>query len=564
MRRSARVACSLAVLALLMTPPVLGQTRADSLSSAIDALFAEWDRPDSPGAAVLVVRDGVALYREGYGSANLEHQIPITPASVFDIASVSKQFAGLAIAMLVERGKVALDADVRRYVPEVPDFGHTITIRHLVHHTSGIRDWPGALAVAGWRMDDVIAFEQILAMLWNQRDLNFPPGDRYLYSNTGYNLLAEVVQRVTGQSFRQWTAANIFEPLGMADTHFHDDHTELVLRRVYGYQPAGNGKYRSVNNGLTALGSSSLYTTLDDLARWVLNFETAEVGGRAAIDRMYQTDTLNDGRPNRYAFGLNVGEYRGLRTAEHSGSWAGFRTHLLHFPDERFGVVVLANVGNFNPSQKTREIADLYLADRLASREAGAGDQQAGDQQQELPAVAVDTTTLDAYVGHYKLGPGWFVTITREGGRLMTQATGEARYPMRALSATEFDVPAYRASIKFPNGSGSKANYLEYRDITAPRIEPWTPSPAELEEFQGVYVSDELDTSYEIVVRDTALVALHRRHGEIALTPVARDEMRSDEWFLGSIEFVRDGDGRVTGLEISNGRALDLAFVRRP
>lgn len=560
MHRSSRLAWPLGLLASVVATQGLGQTSAaDSLSVEVDALFAEWDRTDSPGAAVLVLRDGAVLHRKTYGSANLEHRIPITPTSVFDIASVSKQFAGLAIAMLVEQGKVALDADVRRYVAEVPDFGHIITIGHLVHHTSGIRDWPGALAVAGWRMDDVIAFEQILAMLWSQHALNFPPGDRYLYSNTGYNLLAEVVERVTGQSFRHWTHANIFEPLGMGDTHFHDDHTEVVPRRVYGYQPAGNGAYRSVNNGLTALGSSSLYTTLDDLAKWVRNFETAEVGGRTAIDRMYETDTLNDGRPNRYGFGLNVGEYRGLRTAEHSGSWAGFRTHLLHFPDERFGVVVLANVGNFNPSLKTRQIADLYLADRFAPREASAG---AGTE--EPVTVRVDTATLDTYVGHYKLGPGWFVTITRDGTQLMTQATGEARHPMRAVSTTEFDVPAYRASISFPNGSGGRVPHLEYRGITAPRVEPWSPSPAELEEFVGVYTSEELDTSYEIVLRDTALVAVHRRHGEIALTPVARDEVRGDVWFIGSMEFIRDGAGRVTGLEISNGRALDLAFVRRP
>ena len=257
--------------------------------------------------------------------ANLEHQVPITPTTVFDIASVSKQFAGMAISMLIERGDIALDDDVRKYVPELPDFGHTITIRHLVHHVSGLRDWPGTLAVAGWLMDDVISFDQILTLAYNQKDLNFEPGAEYSYSNTGFNVLAEVVARVSGETFREWTDSQIFKPLGMNDTHFHDDHTEVVPNKAYGYARDSEGNYHAVPNGLTALGSSSLYTTIDDLAKWVTNFETKNVGGEEVVERLFQRGVLNDGTQIGYAFGIGVGRYRGLRTYSHGGSWAAFR-----------------------------------------------------------------------------------------------------------------------------------------------------------------------------------------------------------------------------------------------
>lgn len=250
----------LLLLVLLSIGSACAQQPPDGRAAKVDSLFAHLHKTTSPGLAVLVVQDGRVLLRKGYGMASLEHQIPITPATVFDIASVSKQFAGMAVAMLAEGGKISLDDDIRKYIPELPDFGHKITISHLVHHTSGLRDWPGALSVAGWRMDDVISFEQILTMAYRQRDLNFTPGSEYAYSNTGYNVLVEMMQRVTGKSFREWTDTHLFAPLGMHDTHFHDDHREVVVNKAYGYEQAGPGSFRALHDGLTALGSSSLYT----------------------------------------------------------------------------------------------------------------------------------------------------------------------------------------------------------------------------------------------------------------------------------------------------------------
>ena len=306
------------------------------------------------------------IHKQGYGTANLEYDIPITTGTIFDIASVSKQFAAFAITTLAHDGKLSLDDDIQRHLPDVPDFGSIITIRHLLHHTSGLRDWVQSLVIAGVAMEDVISFKHILKMARYQKALNFEPGEAYLYSNTGYNLLAEIVETVTGDSFKEWTDTNIFKPLAMMNTHFHDDHQMILKNRAYSYQTVENGGFKHAINNTTALGSSSLYSTVEDLAKWILNFDNIRIGEQTVIEQMHQRGVLNNGEQISYAFGLNIGEYRGLKTVGHSGSWRGFRSHLIRFPDQKFGVVILCNLDTFNPLRLAEKVADLYLADVLA------------------------------------------------------------------------------------------------------------------------------------------------------------------------------------------------------
>ena len=350
-----------------MTPAGQAATSSTELSRKVDDLFKQWHSPDSPGAAVLVVRDGRIEHAKGYGMANLEHGVPIRPDTVFDIASVSKQFAAMAIALLEADGKISLDDDVKRHLPELPDFAHRITLRHLVHHTSGIRDWPGTMSIGGWSYEDVMSFGQILRMAFHQRELNFTPGDAYAYSNTGYNLLAEIVARTSGKSFRQFCDERIFQPLRMTRTHFHDDHGEIVVNRAESYRPPLDGRHRHAVSNLTALGSSSLFTTIEDLAKWIDNFHSAKpmVGNPALVARLHERGRLNSGEQITYAFGQGIGEFRGLRVVNHTGGWAGYRSVLERFPNERFGVVILANTATMNPPALARQIAALYLADRL-------------------------------------------------------------------------------------------------------------------------------------------------------------------------------------------------------
>ena len=345
-------------------------TTHETIEAKVDQLFAEWNRSDSPGAALAIVREDEVIYKQGYGTANLEYDIPITTTTIFDIASVSKQFAAFAIATLSHERKLSLDDDIRIHLPDVPDFGNTITIRHLLHHTSGLRDWVQSLVIAGDLMDDVISFKHILKMARHQKALNFEPGAAFLYSNTGYNLLAEIVERVTGNSFRGWTDTHIFKPLGMTNSHFHDDYEMILKNRAYSYLADENGGFKHAVNNTTALGSSSLYSTVEDLAKWVLNFDDTRIGEKTVIERMHQRGVLNNGEQIDYAFGLNIGEYRGLRMVGHSGSWRGFRSHLMRFPDQKFGVVILCNLDTFNPLSLSERVADLYLTDVLAPMEA--------------------------------------------------------------------------------------------------------------------------------------------------------------------------------------------------
>ena len=365
---------------------------------------------------------GNIVHAKGYGMADLEQGVPNDIHTVFDIASVSKQFGAMAIALLEADGKISLDDDVRKYIPELHDFGHRITLRHLVHHTSGIRDWPGSMRMGGWSYNDVISFEQILRFAFHQRDLNFKPGDAYAYSNTGYNLLAEVVQRVSGKSFRQFTDERIFKPLGMLETHFHDDHEEIVHHRADPYRPVGGGAYAIFPSNLTALGSSSLFTTVSDLAKWIRNFDTGTVGGSAVLTRVHQRGVLNNGDTIPYAFGQNVVMERGLRAVNHGGSWAGYRSVLVRYPDEQFAIVILANTAEMNPAALASRIAEIYLGDRLAPRVAAVPQQNPARTSPWSPTQA----ELQAYTGRYEseeLLTSWLFSV-RNGQLVATHLRG--------------------------------------------------------------------------------------------------------------------------------------------
>ena len=394
----ARRLVTVTVLALL--PAALGAQTATQRARA-DSVFSDLTE-ETPGAAAVVVREGEVVFRAGYGMANLDHGIPVTPLTVFDIASVSKQFGGFAVASLVESGEIDLDAEVRDYLPELPDFGASLTVRHLVHHISGIRDWPITLAIAGWRFDDVISFDQILRMAWSQRELNFAPGEEYSYSNTGYNLLAETVQRVTGQTFRDWTDENIFGPLAMSSTHFQDNHLEVVPLRAHGYMPTPGGEWTVSPNGLTALGSSSLHSSVDDMARWLTNFDTHAAGGRTVIERMRTHGVLNSGDTIAYGYGLNGVDWRGLEMWTHSGSWAGNRTVLVHFPKIRSGVVVLANSGVYDPASRGQRLAGIFLGDLLGPEEAEGPEPRTQAPQPEPDRTPeLSASELEEYAGDW-------------------------------------------------------------------------------------------------------------------------------------------------------------------
>lgn len=331
------------------------------LSARVDKLFAPWDKPDSAGCALAIVRDGRIIYSRGYGMADLEQDIPITPASVFYVGSLSKQFTAMAIALLVQQGALGLDDDIRKYLPELPLYDKPITIRHLIHHTSGLMEYMPLLARAGWRPGAPFGNQDVLEIVARERHLNFQPGEQFAYSNTGYTLLALIVDRAASVHLDEFAEARIFSPLRMKDTHFHADATRIVKRRAYAYEPLPSGGLRLAPPVPTRIGAGGIFTTVEDLARWDQNFYDARVGGNMLIKQITTPGTLNGGQALEYAFGLEVRDYRGLRVVEHGGDFAGYHAYLARFPDQRFSVILLCNLSNINQVPLAHAVADIYL-----------------------------------------------------------------------------------------------------------------------------------------------------------------------------------------------------------
>ena len=334
-----------------------------AVTAAIDKVFAEYDKTATPGCALGVWRDGKVIYTRGYGLANLEYDVPITPESVFEAGSVSKQFTAGAIQLLCREGKLALTDDVRKFVPEVPAFGPTITIRHLLTHTSGIRDQWGLLSAAGRPPGSAVhTLNEILDLVNRQRELNFAPGKDYLYSNTGYSLLAWVVLRASGKALADFSQERIFRPLGMKSTQWRDDFTKIVEGRTTAYSSGEDRKFHQNMSFTNVYGNGGLLTTVGDLLIWSENFWDPSVIGRASLDEMEIPAKLNDGTPIGYALGLGVGEYKGLREVSHSGSTAGYRAFLARYPEQKVAIALLSNFGGANPSELGHKVIDIVLA----------------------------------------------------------------------------------------------------------------------------------------------------------------------------------------------------------
>ena len=365
----------------------------DKLNDKVDRIFAEWNTTSSPGCALAVVKDGRIVYEHGYGMANLELGMAITPQSVFDIGSVSKQITAMAIILLAQDGKLSLDDDMRKYLPEIPDYGSRITIRHLLHHTSGLRNYDDLFDLEGIPEADLTTDRDAMDLIVRQKGVNFKPGEEFLYSDTNFFLMSQIVKRVTGQTLRQFAQERIFGPLGMTSTHFHDDHTMIVARRATGYAPHKGGGFEIDMSNFEQLGDGSVMTTVEDLYKWEHNFDDPLVGGREAIHQLTTPGTLNNGQPIPYGMGLFIDRYRGLNWIHHSGEWVGYRAALSRFPDQHFSTLITCNcVGSMNPMTMAKQVADVYLANELAKAEKMSSAQS---------GTAMPPATLRQYAGTY-------------------------------------------------------------------------------------------------------------------------------------------------------------------
>jgi len=528
------------------------------LESQIDAVFASYDAADKPGATVAVVDHGEIVFKKGYGSANLEYGIANTPSTVFHIASVSKQFTVFSILLLEQQGKLSFDDDIRKHIPEVPDFGTTITLRHLASHTSGLRDQWNLLSMAGWRMDDVITKEHILKLVAKQKELNFNPGEEYLYCNTGFTLLAEVVARISGQSFAEFTKAHIFDPLQMSNTLFYDDHEKIVKNRAYSYYTDG-GTYKKAVLNFANVGATSLFTTVEDLSLWAMNFSALKVGTEHIISTMNTPAVLNNGNTFGGAYGQFVNTHKGLNQIQHGGADAGYRSYIGRFPDQELAVVVFSNYARSNAQGLALQVADLYLKDHFPEQE----DSEASTT--EAPKfISLNNKQLEKFSGHYWNDTGVYARrmyVKNDTLRYYRNEFSES--PLAPISKNEFQMLNVNVDLKVKfKGKGNNRKMIvtvgtddpvESYEFTPPNY-----SATELKGFNGVYYSEELSTYYTIISGEDHLKITHARHSDFEIKAIKQDLFS----YNGIYKFERDASGNITGLRISNGRVRNLWFKK--
>lgn len=560
MRSAFGIGTSLALLLLLGAGWVGSATGQEAGKEArVDEVFREMDTSFTPGCAVSIMQEGAPVYRRGYGMANLEYGIPITPSSVFHVASVSKQFTAFAVALLVDEGKVSWEDDIRDYVPEVPDFGETITLRHLANHTSGIRDQWNLLGMAGWRFEaDVITQADVLDLTSRQTALNFPVANQYLYSNTGFTLLAVVVERVSGQTLKDFAQERVFGPLGMTGTHFHDDHNTVVPNRAYAYRPLQEEGYRISIPDFDVVGATSLHTTVEDMARWDRNFYTARVGGPEVMEEMHRRGILRSGDTIGYALGLQHGNYRGLATVGHGGSDAGYRSQFLRFPSEDLSVAVLCNFPSSGPGNLARRVADIYLegafpetpSDEPSGARAREAEREAPDP---VPLATEELERLAGFYLHYSSDlPQEFRARDGHLYRGQRRLVHEGGWTFRAQGSEEtLRAEAGRdGSVQMTLGDGRVLF----------RQDPIDPETVELREYVGRYWSDELAVEYEVGLDADGLFYHQRKVGRRSLSPRFKDGFRAGSY---SVTFTRNEGGELTGFTMSTGRVWKVRFNRR-
>ncbi|MEO0337986.1 MAG: serine hydrolase domain-containing protein [Bacteroidota bacterium] len=551
------------LLFLLMTGLIKAQDY-DQLSKTVDKFFTKYIADNKPGAAVVVVKDGKVVHKNAYGVADYEHQVPMSTESVFDIASVSKQFAGYAIALLEQEGKLTLQDDVRTYIPEFPDFEYTITVGHLLFHQSGLRDWPSTMKLAGVGYEDVLTFDQILAMAYRQEGLNFVPGTKHIYSNTNYNLLVEVVQRISGQSFREWTKERIFQPLGMKNTFFRDRLDESIPNAVKSYFKESDKKYRETNdlklstNNLAAMGSSSLQTTIDDFALWLQHLDSKEA--KDLMAKMQIPGKLPATERAFYAYGLEVDTYGGLQQIYHDGGWASFNTFMAYFPEQHFSVAVFMNHANWVEGF-ANAVTDLYLEDAFQEEE-----DELDFYDEETPEIPKNLKldyslyTWVYYLERYLV----YLTITEENGKLYVQATGENKQLMEAVSANRFWVDAFDTSIYFNMNRAGKPESVTYHKSLCPRREPMPAKTAlDLSAYEGHYYSRELNAIYQVALKNGQLSLSSLRNGEIPLEQACKEGFITDTGYAPLIEFQRNPKGEIVSFSVSQYRSRNQVFRKQ-
>lgn len=554
------IAALAAVSAPAAAQHIIGVRDARALRA--DSVFLRFDRTDSPGCALGVYQDGRIQYARGYGMANLQDGIALSPRSVLDVGSISKQFTAMAMLMLQAEGKLSIDDPIRKHFPDMPPYADAVTWRRALSQTSGLRDLYTMMGQTGrtFAGDTVDALRVII----RSAEPNYTPGERYLYTNSGWILAAQLVHRLTGKTLAQFAEERIFAPLGMRDTRFLADASTIIPNGADGYAPAAGGGFRlqrSTYDG-AILGAGAVHTTIEDFGRWLDNYDTALVGGRDILTTMTTATRLNDGSPatsgshSAYAVGLNTGTLRGLRVISHGGSWAGYRGHFLRFPDQRFAVATFCNLTTSGPDSLARKVAGIYLGDRMQPDSAAMWTAALA----AAAPVTLAATALQPYAGSWRQVERGEVRRTRVVGDSLVSTGGE-RVRLVPLGGARFRAGS-GSEVRFEGGDGTPSRMIVRTpgdEVTYTRADTVTLSAAQLAEYAGEYRNDEVEATHSWRVEQGALVVYTNNRRQGVLEPAYRDGFTRG----GSvIDVQRDGRGRITGFVVQSGRVRNLRFTR--
>ena len=531
-----------------------------------DQLMARFDGPDSPGAAIQVWRDGRVLFSKAYGMANLAYGIPFRVDTRTNIGSTSKQFTAFAVMLQAERGLLSLDDDIRKHIPGLPAFDDTIRVRHLITHTSGLREFLNLLRMTGRRLDhgDWIDRSELIAIVQRQPALQNAPGAEFNYNNTAFGLAALIVERTSGKDFHVFMQENVFGPLGMTRTMVRPSPTHIVPDMSEGYTPGKNG-YRQIGDLGGAVGAGGIYTTIGDLQTWAQNYAQPRVGTRAMVDQMMTRNILTNGDTSGYGYGLFIDEQRGLRRVQHGGSDVAHRSMLALYPDINAGITVQSNHAQFN-SSVAFQLAAAFFGD--AMQPEAVDTPKVAVKPGTFDPEAYDPEGFDDFVGRYALdqNPGFILTFTRAGDTLYTQATGQQRLRILPTSDSTFALVGVEASVTFHHNAAGEVDGATLtqggQQIHATRLADdsvWKPATADLAAFEGRFFSQEIETFFTIALKNDTLVARQARLDDATLTPGAKDTFAGGGF---TFSFERDRNARVIGFYLSNGRTRNVRFER--
>ena len=549
---------------LLWGTAASGQSLAsrDSIDNRIAAIFAPFGRTDAPGCVVGVFRAGAVLYTGAFGMADVSHHVPLADTTRMAIASTSKQFTAMAVLLLQADGRIRLDDDVRSYIPELPVFGRPITIRHLLNHTSGLRDTWNLFDMAGWRMSDVETQADLLWLLHRQEGLNHPTGTEFLYNNTGYALLALLVERVSGTTFRRFVTERVFGPLGMTQSDVKEEVGQVVRGLSTGYWGHDPATLRVAQPPFSFTGPTGVVTTVRDLARWDANFYAPRAGTRALLDSMTTPQRLDDGTTIGYGMGLFIGTYRGRRMISHAGSDPGYKADFIRFPEDSLSVVVLCNAFDIAPTPLALQVADLYLP-----ASAGAATAPPTSAPELVPSLDISgRIPVRVLAGLYwDSTTGGLHRFFEENGQLVLDGGGEGRFPLAPLGSNAYRLTAAPRRFVFTFVQRPGVPIALKVDVEGSPLRTYVRVPegarvAPLGTLAGTYYSRELDVTWTLVLRAGKLALKRPRVEPSPLTNLFGDVYQSENGFV--LEFSRDKSGKPVSLDVTTERVRRLRFIR--